>query len=70
MAKEKNLAFRRSMVGKRLSVVTIEDGRTGLSDNYLKVSLASPRVTNRLEDVRIGGLAGDGLHEWGALPVI
>jgi threonylcarbamoyladenosine tRNA methylthiotransferase MtaB len=70
LAKEKNQAFRRSMVGKSLSVVTIEDGRAGLSDNYLKVSLASPRAANRLEDIRIGGLAGDGLHELGALPVI
>lgn len=70
LAKGKNLAFRRSMVGQSLSVVTIEDGRAGLSDNYLKVSLATPRAANRLEDIRIGGLAGDGLHEWGALPVI
>jgi hypothetical protein len=44
-------------------VVTLEDGRMGLSDNYLKVSLASSRGANRLEDVRIGGLAGEGLHE-------
>jgi threonylcarbamoyladenosine tRNA methylthiotransferase MtaB len=70
LAKEKNLAFRRTMVGESLSVVTIEDGRMGLSHNYLKVSLASRRETNLLEDVRIGGLAGEGLHELGALPVI
>ena len=70
LAKEKNLAFRRSMVGGILSVVTIEDGRVGLSDNYLRVSLASRREANLLEDVRIGGLAGEGLHELGALPVI
>ncbi len=70
LAKEKNLAFRRSLVGQSLSVVTLEDGRMGLSDNYLKVSLAMTRGANRLEDVRIGGLAGDGLHEAGMLPVI
>jgi threonylcarbamoyladenosine tRNA methylthiotransferase MtaB len=70
LAKEKNLAFRRSMVGTSLSVVTIEDGRVGLSDNYLKVSLASARRVNHLEDVRVGGLSAGGLHEFGALPVI
>lgn len=70
LAKDKNLAFRRSLVGQSLSVVTLEDGHMGLSDNYLKVSLAMRRGANRLEDVRIGGLAGDGLHEAGMLPVI
>ena len=70
LAKQKNLAFRRSMVGHDLSVVTIEEGRMGLSDNYLKVSLAFPRAVNRLEEIRIGGLAGEGLHELGALPVL
>jgi threonylcarbamoyladenosine tRNA methylthiotransferase MtaB len=70
LGKEKNLAFRRSMIGECLSVVTIEEGRAGLSGNYLKVSLATPREPNRLEAVRIGSLSADGLHEWGALPVI
>ena len=70
LAKEKNLAFRKSLVGQSLSVVTLEDGRMGLSDNYLKVSLAMTRGANRLEDVRIGGISGDGLHEFGMMPVI
>ena len=51
-------------------MVTLEGGRMALSDNYLKVSLGSPRAANRLEDVRIGGILGDGLHEAGMLPVI
>ena len=38
LAARKNLEFRRSMIGKTLSVVTLEDG--ALSDNYLKVTLA------------------------------
>jgi len=67
---KKNLEFRRSMVGRTLSVVTIEDGGSGLSENYLKVKLASGREPNRLEDVKIAGVSADGLLEAGAFPVI
>jgi threonylcarbamoyladenosine tRNA methylthiotransferase MtaB len=70
LAARKNLEFRRKMIGQALSVVTIEDGRRALSDNYLKVTLAAPRAPNRIEDVRIGGLTPDGLCEAGALHVV
>ena len=53
------------MLGRTISVVTIEDG--ALSDNYLKVKLARPREANRIEDILIGGLTADGLHEAGML---
>ncbi len=75
----KNLEFRRSMVGRTLSVVTLEsvthnkvalDNGTALSGNYLKVALAKPREANRIEEIRIGGLTSDGVCEMGALPVI
>jgi threonylcarbamoyladenosine tRNA methylthiotransferase MtaB len=64
----KNLAFRRSMVGRTISVVTLDRG--ALSENYLKVSLAVPREANRIVDVRVGGVFGDGLSEIGTLAVI
>jgi threonylcarbamoyladenosine tRNA methylthiotransferase MtaB len=70
LAARKNLEFRRAMAGRTLSVVTIEDGRRALSDNYLKVTLARPREPNRIESVRIGGLTADGLCEAGVLPVL
>jgi threonylcarbamoyladenosine tRNA methylthiotransferase MtaB len=70
LAARKNLEFRRAMVGRTLSVVTIEDGRSALSENYLKVKLAGGREPNRIEDVRIGGLTADGLLEAGAFPVL
>jgi threonylcarbamoyladenosine tRNA methylthiotransferase MtaB len=70
LAREKNLAFRKSMLGRSLSVVTIEDGRLGLSSNYLKVNLAMNRDANRIETVRIGGISGDSLTEAGLLQVI
>ena len=51
-------------------MVTLEGGLTALSDNYLKVTLTTPREANRIEDVRIGGLAADGVCEAGVLPVL
>lgn len=68
LAARKNLEFRRSMVGKSLTVVTLDKGGA-LSDNYLKVELAGPRMANRIERIRVGGLTKDGVCERGALPV-
>jgi threonylcarbamoyladenosine tRNA methylthiotransferase MtaB len=64
LAAQKNLEFRRSMIGRRLTAVTIEDGAAALTGNYLKVQLARPREPNRLIEVEIGGLA-EGLVEVG-----
>jgi threonylcarbamoyladenosine tRNA methylthiotransferase MtaB len=61
LAAEKNLAFRRSMVGRTLSVVTLDEG--ALSGNFLKVELAAPRAANQLLDVRIGAATAGGLRE-------
>jgi threonylcarbamoyladenosine tRNA methylthiotransferase MtaB len=66
----KNLEFRRAMMGRTLSTVTIEDGSVALSDNYLKISLSFPRKPNRIVDVKIGGLTSSGLSEAGLLPVL
>ncbi|HEY2842985.1 MAG TPA: tRNA (N(6)-L-threonylcarbamoyladenosine(37)-C(2))-methylthiotransferase MtaB [Bryobacteraceae bacterium] len=65
LAQRKNLEFRRTMVGRTLSVVTMEDG--ALSGNYLKVALARARQANRIEDTLIGGLTPEGLAEAGTL---
>lgn len=63
LAAARNLAFRRSLVGKTLSVVTLGAPRLALSDNYVKVELARPREPNRLVEVEIGGLTETGLRE-------
>jgi len=68
LAARKNLEFRRGMVGKTISVVTLDNGGA-LSDNYVKVALSAPRAANRIEKIRIGGLTSDGLCEVGALPM-
>jgi threonylcarbamoyladenosine tRNA methylthiotransferase MtaB len=63
LAAQKNLEFRRRMTGRKLSVVTLEEARTGLSSNYLKVQLVAARPSNQLLEVEIGGLSGAGLCE-------
>jgi threonylcarbamoyladenosine tRNA methylthiotransferase MtaB len=69
LAAKKNLEFRRSLVGRKISVVTLDGGKA-LSDNFVKVTLSTPRPANRLEEIQIGGVTSDGLHESGLLPVL
>ena len=69
LAARKNLDYRRSMVGKTLSVITLDNG-TALSENYIKVQLATPREANRIENLRVGGITADGVHEAGVFAVI
>ncbi len=68
LAARKNLEFRRAMIGRTLSAVTLD--QDALTENYLKVKLAAPRDANRIIDVRIGGLSADGVAETGALRVL
>jgi threonylcarbamoyladenosine tRNA methylthiotransferase MtaB len=68
LAAQKNLEFRRRMLGRTLSVVTLTDG--ALSDNFLKVELATPRPANQLIDLRIGSVTAGGLREDSALTVL
>ncbi len=68
LAAEKNLEFRRRMLGRQLSVVTLGDG--ALSDNFLKVELATPRAANQLTNVRIGSVTPGGLREFAPLSVL
>ncbi len=64
----KNLEFRRSMIGRTLSVVTLAEG--ALSDNFLKVDLAVARAANQMVDVKIGSLSASGLREHDPLQII
>jgi threonylcarbamoyladenosine tRNA methylthiotransferase MtaB len=63
LAASKNLEFRRTFVGSKLSVVTLEEPRAALSDNYLKVELSMLRPSNQLIDVEIAQLSETGLRE-------
>jgi tRNA A37 methylthiotransferase MiaB len=66
LAGRKNLEFRRSMVGRTLSVVTLSEPGAALSGNYLKVQLARAAEANRLMDVEIAGVTEGGLREGAA----
>jgi threonylcarbamoyladenosine tRNA methylthiotransferase MtaB len=68
LAARKNLEFRRRMIGRTLSAVTLGEG--ALSDNFLKVALATLRPANQLIDVRIGSISATGLREHSALTVL
>jgi threonylcarbamoyladenosine tRNA methylthiotransferase MtaB len=63
LSARKNRQFRVSMLGRTISAVTIEDGRVALSENYLKIALASPREPNQIIGVHVGGLTQDALSE-------
>src|SRR4029079_2096611 len=65
LAAVKNLEFRRGMVGKKLSVVTLNPPATAISDNYLQVELASATAANQMLEVEIESLTENGL--WGRL---
>jgi threonylcarbamoyladenosine tRNA methylthiotransferase MtaB len=68
LAAAKNLEFRRGMLGRTLSAVTLTEG--ALSDNFLKLELAAARPANQLIDVKIGALTSGGLREQGAFMVL
>ncbi|HYK17004.1 MAG TPA: tRNA (N(6)-L-threonylcarbamoyladenosine(37)-C(2))-methylthiotransferase MtaB [Bryobacteraceae bacterium] len=68
IGERKNLEFRRMMIGRTLSVVTLTEG--ALSGNFLRVELAAAREANRILDVKIGGLSAHGLKEATILPVL
>ncbi len=70
LAAQKHLEFRRSMVGRKLSVVTLGDGNFALSSNYLKVELAEPRSANLLLDVQIEGVTENNLRQASLLTVL
>lgn len=70
LAASKHLEFRRAMIGRTLSAVTLEQGTTALTSNFLKVELAAPRSGNELIDVRIGALSETGIREAATLQVL
>jgi threonylcarbamoyladenosine tRNA methylthiotransferase MtaB len=61
VAAAKNRAFRESMVGRTISAVTLHEAGSALSENYLKVRLASLHEPNRLVSCLVTGLTGDGV---------
>ena len=65
----KNLEFRRRMIARTLSAVTLHDG-AALTSNYLTVELAQERPAKQVIDVTIGGISERGLTEHSAFAVL
>ncbi len=70
LSDRKNLEFRRRMMGRTLSAVTLDHGGTALTTNFLKVQMAQPREPNQIVDLEIGGVTDSGLRERILLPVL
>jgi threonylcarbamoyladenosine tRNA methylthiotransferase MtaB len=62
LAAAKNLEFRRGMIGRTVSAVTLHETGTALSDNYLKIALAGAPEGNRLILAGVIGLTDVGLY--------
>jgi threonylcarbamoyladenosine tRNA methylthiotransferase MtaB len=69
LAVEKNLAFRRSMVGRTLSAVTLGNGEA-MTSNYLSVELARQRPSRELIEVTVGTVTSTGTREYNPLTVL
>ncbi len=67
---EKNLDFRRRMIGKILPAVTLEQRGMALTTNFLKVQMAQERGPNRMVELEIGGVGEMGLRERSLLTII
>jgi hypothetical protein len=65
LAAEKNLSFRKSFIGRKLEVITLqsagEDWTEALSDNYLKIRLAGSFPANLRLQTKVAALHEDGL---------
>ncbi len=63
LAAAKSLEFRRLMVGRTLSAVTLHDPGIALTENYLKIELTACREPNRIVNLQVGSLTVGGLRE-------
>jgi threonylcarbamoyladenosine tRNA methylthiotransferase MtaB len=62
LAAAKNLEFRRGMVGRALSAVTLHEIGAALSHNYLKITVAGAHASNRLISIEVLGITDAGLY--------
>jgi threonylcarbamoyladenosine tRNA methylthiotransferase MtaB len=61
LAEEKNAAFRRSLLGREFSAVTLDPPGLALTDNYVKATLDLPYTPNRLVRLRPRALNSQGV---------
>lgn len=70
LGERKNLEFRRAMVGRMLSAVSLQDGLRAMTTNYLTVELGIRRAPREMIDIEIGGVSTRGVRESAALAVL
>ncbi|HEX4772047.1 MAG TPA: tRNA (N(6)-L-threonylcarbamoyladenosine(37)-C(2))-methylthiotransferase MtaB [Bryobacteraceae bacterium] len=70
LSEQKNLEFRRRMVGRTVSAVTLEQKGVALTTNFLKIELTNIREPNQMIDLRVNGVSPIGLREESLLPVL
>jgi threonylcarbamoyladenosine tRNA methylthiotransferase MtaB len=61
LADRKNEAFRRSLLGREFTAVTLDPPGLALTDNYIKAALDMPYTPNRLVRIRPRGLSAEGV---------
>jgi threonylcarbamoyladenosine tRNA methylthiotransferase MtaB len=61
LASEKNAAFRRSLLGREFTAVTLDPPGLALTDNYIKATLDLPYIANRLVRLRPRALNEQGV---------
>jgi len=61
LANEKNTAFRRSLLGREFTAVTLDPPGLALTDNYVKATLDLPYTPNRLVRLRPRALNDQGV---------
>lgn len=69
LALAKNEQFRRSMIGRTLSVVTLGNGEA-MASNYITVELSAPRPAKEIYEIVAGSLTLNGVREHTSLPVL
>jgi threonylcarbamoyladenosine tRNA methylthiotransferase MtaB len=70
LSDRKNREFRRKMIGKTLSAVTLQQRGIALTTNFVKVEMAQERPSNEMVELEIGNMSESGLRERTLLPVI
>jgi threonylcarbamoyladenosine tRNA methylthiotransferase MtaB len=61
LANDKNATFRRSLLGREFTAVTLDPPGLALTDNYIKATLDMPYMANRLVRLRPRGLTDHGV---------
>lgn len=70
LSERKNLQFRKELIGKTLSAVTLEQRGMALTTNFVRVQMTHVREPNRLVDLEIGAISDAGLRERTPFPVL